>query len=82
MTEAINAQPEAVLQKLRRVLKPGGLLSFSDHHLSDEEIRSKLTAGGLFSFSGKGRRTYAFVAVCASGGGSGTAQMPPVTQSR
>ncbi len=53
--------PTGVLEGLHRVLKPGGLLSFSDHHMGEEEILSGVTAGGRFQLAGKGRRTYTFV---------------------
>jgi ubiquinone/menaquinone biosynthesis C-methylase UbiE len=53
-------QPEAVLRELNRVLKPGGVLSFSDHHLDEEEIVSGMVKGGFFRLAGKGRRTYSF----------------------
>ncbi|MDI7276556.1 MAG: class I SAM-dependent methyltransferase [Anaerolineae bacterium] len=56
------ARPEAVLRELQRVLKPGGLLSFSDHHLPEDEILSRLTDTGLFRFAGKGPKTFTFLA--------------------
>mgnify|MGYP005858994641 CR=1 FL=1 len=56
------AEPEAVLSELQRVLKPGGVLSFSDHHLRQEQILARVTDGGLFRFAGKGRHTYTFLA--------------------
>jgi ubiquinone/menaquinone biosynthesis C-methylase UbiE len=52
--------PELVLQELHRVLKPGGLLSLSDHHLAEEQIVSAVTASGLFQLTRKGQRTYTF----------------------
>jgi len=55
------ADPDSVLKELHRVLKPNGILSFSDHHLEEAEITSKLTKNGLFSLSRKGKRTYSFV---------------------
>jgi len=49
-----------VLEELRRVLKPDGILSFSDHHMKENEIVSKVTSRGLFRLSRKGKRTYSF----------------------
>ena len=54
-------EPEKVLAELHRVLKPDGILSFSDHHLKEETIVSKVTAGARFKLSGKGKQTYTFV---------------------
>ena len=51
---------DGVLQELHRVLKPNGILSFSDHHMKEDRIMSKVTDGGLFRLSAKGRRTYSF----------------------
>jgi 2-polyprenyl-3-methyl-5-hydroxy-6-metoxy-1,4-benzoquinol methylase len=48
-------QPEKVLQELHRVLNPGGILSFSDHHLKESEIISRLTGSGLFKFASRGK---------------------------
>jgi ubiquinone/menaquinone biosynthesis C-methylase UbiE len=52
--------PNGVLEELHRVLKPRGTLSFSDHHMKENEIVSKITSRGLFRLSKKGRRTYSF----------------------
>lgn len=52
---------DKVLTELHRVLKPGGILSVSDHHMNEEEILSGVTDGGLFEFSAKGKRTYNFL---------------------
>lgn len=53
--------PNGVLEELYRVLKPKGILSFSDHHMKENEIESKVTNGGLFRLSRKGKRTYSFL---------------------
>jgi len=52
-----------VLEELHRVLKPNGILSFSDHHMKEDEILSKVTNRGLFRLSRKGKRTYGFMKV-------------------
>jgi ubiquinone/menaquinone biosynthesis C-methylase UbiE len=49
-----------VLTELRRILKPKGTLSLSDHHLKEGEIITKVTGGGSFKLSAKGKRTYSF----------------------
>jgi len=49
-----------VLRELHRVLKPDGILSFSDHHMKEENIKNGVTTGGLFELAAKGRRTYSF----------------------
>jgi len=51
---------EEVLRELHRVLKPDGVLSFSDHHMKEESIKNGVTAGGLFELEEKGKRTYSF----------------------
>ena len=50
-----------VLEELHRVLKPDGILSFSDHHMKEGEILSRVTDRGLFRLSAKGERTYSFL---------------------
>ena len=54
------SKPEKVLEELHRVLKPNGILSFSDHHLKEDEIRTKITDKGLFRLLRKGKRVYNF----------------------
>jgi hypothetical protein len=49
-----------VLQELHRVLIPGGILSFSDHHMKERDIVAEVTIGGLFRPVRRGRRTYTF----------------------
>ena len=55
------SEPNRVLKELHRVLKPKGILSFSDHHLKENEIVSKLPGEGLFRLLSKGKRTYSFL---------------------
>ncbi len=50
-----------VLQELHRILKRDGILSFSDHHMKEDEILTQITIGGLFRLFEKGERTYSFV---------------------
>ncbi len=52
--------PGAVLEELRRVLRPDGVMSFSDHHMSGRDILSGVTEGGMFSPSEKRKYTYLF----------------------
>ena len=55
------SDPNEVLKELHRVLKPNGILSFSDHHMKKNTIMSKITGGGLFRLSKRGKRTYSFL---------------------
>jgi ubiquinone/menaquinone biosynthesis C-methylase UbiE len=52
---------EAVLKELHRILKPNGLLSFSDHHLKEQNILERVTSGNLFALLRKGKKTYSFI---------------------
>jgi len=54
------SDPNGVLEELQRVLKPNRILSFSDHHMKENEIVSKVTNEGLFRLSRKGKRTHSF----------------------
>jgi ubiquinone/menaquinone biosynthesis C-methylase UbiE len=54
------SEPDRVLEELHRVLKPNGILSFSDHHMKKKEIISRVTKIGLFKLVGRGKRTYSF----------------------
>lgn len=53
-------KPKQVLKELHRVLKPEGVLSFSDHHMKATEILTKISGPGLFVFSTTNNKTYSF----------------------
>lgn len=57
------SDPDGVLKELNRVLKPNGILSFSDHHMKESVIVSEVTNTGLFKLSEKGEKTYSFLLV-------------------
>lgn len=50
--------PDEVLQEINRILKPEGVLSFSDHHMKDDEIMEKITQNNLFKILRKNKKTY------------------------
>lgn len=54
------SQPDDVLQELHRVLKPGTTLSFSDHHMNEQDILRKVMRRSLFKLLKKGKKTYSF----------------------
>jgi len=55
------SDPDVVLKELHRVLKPEGILSFSDRHMKEKKIVAALTNSGLFRLLKKGQRTYTFL---------------------
>jgi ubiquinone/menaquinone biosynthesis C-methylase UbiE len=55
------SNPNKILAELHRVLKPNGVLSFSNHHMREEDILAGITGNKLFKLSKKGDRTYKFV---------------------
>lgn len=65
--------PDNVLEELHRVLKPDGILSFSDHHLEESKIISTMTRTKLFTLLRKGQRTYSFVKATGERSQAGTA---------
>ena len=56
----ILSDPDSVMKELHRVLKPKGTLSFSDHHMKENDIMAKMAHGDLFLLSEKGKKTYSF----------------------
>lgn len=55
------ANSKIILEELHRVLKPNGILSFSDHHMKNNEILSNITGNGFFRLLKKDKSTYSFV---------------------
>ncbi|RJP17191.1 MAG: class I SAM-dependent methyltransferase [Candidatus Abyssobacteria bacterium SURF_5] len=49
-----------ILRELHRVLRPDGILSFSDHHMKEKNIMEGVTGGNLFRLKQRGKRTYTF----------------------
>lgn len=49
-----------VLEELYRVLKPDGILSVSDHHLTRENLISSLKGSGLFKLSKEKNKIFIF----------------------
>jgi ubiquinone/menaquinone biosynthesis C-methylase UbiE len=54
------SRPDDVLRELHRVLKSGGILSFSDHHMKAQDIITRVTKTGRFKLATKGKTTYRF----------------------
>ena len=54
------ARPDDILSELHRILKPEGTLSFSDHHMKEEQVLAQVTGAGMFRFVRKGEKTYTF----------------------
>jgi ubiquinone/menaquinone biosynthesis C-methylase UbiE len=55
------SRPDDVLRELHRVLKSVGTLSFSDHHMNENDILARVTNTGLFKLHTKGKKTYSFL---------------------
>ncbi len=53
-------QPDRVLKELHRILRRGGILSVSDHHLKENVIISGITKSGLFIMAQRRKKTYSF----------------------
>ncbi|MBU0702939.1 MAG: class I SAM-dependent methyltransferase [Chloroflexi bacterium] len=59
------SDPQAILAELHRVLKPDGILSLLNPHMSEDEIIRGVTSGRLFRLSRKEERTYRFEPVAS-----------------
>jgi ubiquinone/menaquinone biosynthesis C-methylase UbiE len=55
------SDPDMVLKELHRVLKPDGILSFSDRHMKEKEVVGEAINARLFRLLRKGQRTYTFL---------------------
>ena len=56
----IPDKPE-ILKELNRVLKQNSILSFDDHHLSEDEIINLITSRGLFKLVEKKKNQFNFI---------------------
>jgi len=54
------SEPDAILAELQRILKPDGILSVNDHHISETAIISGITENAHFTWVRKGDLTYTF----------------------
>ncbi len=52
--------PEHILADIHRVLRTGGLLSVSDHHLKPERLRDSVTGRGHFKYKGACKQVFQF----------------------
>lgn len=53
-------EPELILGDIHRVLRAGGLLSVSDHHLKPEQLQARVTGRGLFKYAGAKKQVFQF----------------------
>ncbi len=52
-----------ILKELHRLLKPDGILSIRDHHLTANEITTNVSNKGFFKLKNKGKKTLTFVKI-------------------
>ena len=52
-----------ILEELHRVLKPNGVLSVSDHHMTVADIESGITTGGFFRLLKQESKVHNFIKV-------------------
>jgi len=53
-------EPDKILAEMHRVLKPDGVLAFTERYLSDSAIKAQVTGGGLFKLSAQDGKLFKF----------------------
>ncbi len=59
-TLSMLTDAERVIAELHRVLKPGGVLAFSDHPMEERDTVPRFEGEGRFRLSARGKRVYRF----------------------
>jgi ubiquinone/menaquinone biosynthesis C-methylase UbiE len=54
------SEPDGVMSELFRILKPGSILSFSDHHTRAEEIVPRMEKAGQFKLFRRANKSFLF----------------------
>lgn len=54
-------EPEKILKELRRVIKPDGFLTFSDHHMKRNAIIDRITGSGMFRLEDEQKKIFRFL---------------------